>query len=275
MKTEFKPVAMPCNKEQFEEMRPTLEKGGLEIYKIESFDEYPCITNNYNGSKKRVSNINLEMCADYKRTLIPYNPNEFYKACGIELPKYDLSKLNQDHIQELIKEPNIHEMFVRIGVVKNQLEVGKYYKCNENENLLCFYSGNNQGNNYGFGYNNIFAKGIYFNETNTYYEATPEEVTKRLIEYAKSIGFAKGVKVISVDEQKERVIDDYDAEYIEFEIDYPNSLNFGNITVYKDGIWATIIPQEETYIKIPLSEIKATPNYYELGRLVKNIADNY
>jgi hypothetical protein len=32
--------------------------------------------------------------------------------------QYDLSKLTQEHIQELDKEPNIHEMFVKIGVVK-------------------------------------------------------------------------------------------------------------------------------------------------------------
>jgi transposase len=32
--------------------------------------------------------------------------------------KYDLSKLTPEIVQELIKEPNIHEMFVRIGVVK-------------------------------------------------------------------------------------------------------------------------------------------------------------
>jgi hypothetical protein len=36
-----------------------------------------------------------------------------------------------------------------------------------------------------------------------------------------------------------------------------------------------VVKVEETYIKIPLSEIKATPNYYELGALVMSIANKY
>jgi len=118
MKIEFKPVAMPCTKEQFEEIRPTLEKGGCSIVRIDDFDKYQYIVNTAYGDDKSITNVNEVFAVKYSRTLIPYNPNEFYRACGIELPKYDLSKLTQDHIQELIKEPNIHEMFVKIGVVK-------------------------------------------------------------------------------------------------------------------------------------------------------------
>jgi hypothetical protein len=32
--------------------------------------------------------------------------------------KYDLTKIDEELIRELDKEPNIHEMFVKIGVVK-------------------------------------------------------------------------------------------------------------------------------------------------------------
>jgi len=120
MKTEFKAVAMPCTKEQFEEMRPTLEKEGCEVSDIDDFSKYKYLTNNFNSIDMQLGSVDKDMATKRGRSLIPYNPNEFYKACGIEVPKYDLSKLTRDHIQELIKEPNIHEMFVRIGVVKKE-----------------------------------------------------------------------------------------------------------------------------------------------------------
>jgi hypothetical protein len=45
-------------------------------------------------------------------------------------------------------------------------------------------------------------------------------------------------------------------------------------TLINNGVWATIIPQEETYIKVPLSIITLTESNKKLGKIVKNLAKN-
>jgi hypothetical protein len=191
--------------------------------------------------------------------------------------EFDLSKLTQEHIQELDKEPNIHEMFVRIGVVKNQLEVGKWYK---RKNALCFYLSDES--QYGIHNDGTWIKDAKWlcdgviRDSELWIEATPEEVTKRLIEYAKSIGFVKGAKFKSVEPNiyGESVIE-FGNISCEFYFDKFNIYNSCG-WVFKDGIWAELIsepiPQEETYIKIPLSEIKATKTDAELVDLVRSIS---
>jgi hypothetical protein len=190
--------------------------------------------------------------------------------------EYDLSKLTQEHIQELIKEPNIHEMFVRIGVVKSHLEVGKWY------NIFCdafhylFYITkieNGQVFGYGLDEKNTFyeeASLCRLDDILNHYEATPEEVEKRLIEYAKE-KYPKGSKVKHpLSEREFGFVDNIDCNDIENYIIVSDrfSPNGTSTILFENGVWSDILPQEETYIKIPLSEIKATPNYYELGALV-------
>lgn len=185
----------------------------------------------------------------------------------ISYKKYDLSKLTQEHIQELIKEPNIHEMFVRIGVVKNEIPYGVWVLDDNFPKwmLLC-----NKENAYGFNgegdWININSH-INPNLCNRHRIATPEEVTKRLIEYAKETYKGKTAKCLH------RCLDfDYEKHYKSFRYDgfalrYEDNSGVGCLFEANSGKWSEPI-QPETYIKIPLSEIKATPNYYSLGALV-------
>jgi hypothetical protein len=198
--------------------------------------------------------------------------------------QYDLSKLTPEIVQELDKEPNIHEMFVRIGVVKNQLEVGKWYKSTLIEDVFIFLKDKEKGR-YGFdsnGWYNVDDSNEFITMDDRWIVATPEEVTKRLIEYAKSIGMVKGAKIIDIYNGKTKTdtviisSNKFDYEGVPFgEYQGKMALRDSNGSIlFINGIWATII-KEETYIKIPLSEIKATPNYYELGALVMSIANKY
>jgi len=189
--------------------------------------------------------------------------------------KYDLSKLTQDHIQELIKEPNIHEMFVRIGVVKNEIPFGSWVVDYKYPKWMLKYE---EEKSYGFdgdgNWNIINQKGNP-NYCERHRIATPEEVTKRLIEYAKGIGMVKGAKI------KRLLSVNCGSTIGDSKTITDNSFYMSNGHLFSEnlmlfcgdnGEWATIIQQEETYIKIPLSEIKATPNDCELGKLVRQIA---
>jgi len=286
MKTEFKPVAMPCTKEQFEEMRPTLEKGGCEVSGIDDFSKYKYLTNNFNSIDMQLGSVDKDMATKRGRALIPYNPTEFYKACGIELPKYDLSKLTQDHIQELIKEPNIHEMFVRIGVVKNEIPFGSWVVNELFKNELIKY---NENEAYGISAHGdwiVDNSGLNPNRDKNNRIATTEEVEKRLTEYAESIGVKEGAIIKNPINGLKGIVCsgfkmffDRDGDFVINKVkDHKDNYfhdGLGDYTLLSaKGQWCEVV-KEETYIKIPLSEIKATPNYYELGRLVKNIADNY
>lgn len=85
--------------------------------------------------------------------------------------------------------------------------------------------------------------------------ATPEQVESALIEEAKRRGFKEGVKIKAVDRDGVvDIIDFYDSEHIDYEIDYHNSLNYGNKTIYKEGKWAEIIEQPKT--KLTIEEIE-------------------
>jgi len=271
MKTEFKAVAMPCTKEQFEEMLPTLEKGGCNIKLISNFFVCGYLTNNGGGLTKTITNITETSVTHYNRTPIPYSPNEFYKACGIELPKYDLSKLTPEIVEELIKEPNIHEMFVRIGVVKNEIPFGSWVVNELFKNELIKY---NENEVYGIGAEGrwiVGNSGLNPNRDKNNRIATPEEVTKRLIEYAKETYKSKTAKCLHgcLEFNFEKHSDSFwfDGSCLR----YKSSTRVGCILDLDMGKWSEPI-HPETYIKIPLSEIKATPNDCDLGKLVRQIA---
>jgi hypothetical protein len=161
--------------------------------------------------------------------------------------QYDLSKLTPEIVQELDKEPNIHEMFVRIGVVKNEIPFGSWVVDTEDDKWLMKYE---SGLRYGLdGAGKWFYDRMQYEIQSNDRIATPEEVEKRLIEYAKSIGFVEGVKF--KDLKLDQIVV-FDSSYSSVYYDSSNELWYGGYCIMKDGIWATII-KEETYIKIPLS----------------------
>jgi hypothetical protein len=100
---------------------------------------------------------------------------------------------------------------------------------------------------------------------------TPQEVETALKNEAVKRGFVKGVTHTIVDGTKHIISEDNRFGFDENR----NSLLFNNWCIFKEGVWATIIPQEETYIKIPLSIITLTESNKKLGALVRSISENY
>lgn len=83
-KTKFAPCSMPCTEQQWQELKPYLDKYGV-IYKdIDSFKKHPIIANNLSDKAYTISNVLSEARNMNNRT---YNPEFsipfFLKNCGV------------------------------------------------------------------------------------------------------------------------------------------------------------------------------------------------
>jgi len=113
---------------------------------------------------------------------------------------------------------------------------------------------------------------LKYEHNGKFIKSTEKEVFEALKNEAVKRGFKNGnYKCLDLPEHTDlNVVDCYFLEY--------NKLWHGKIgwanCIFDNGQWATIIPKE-TYIKIPLSEIKNNPNDSELGELVRRISENY
>lgn len=78
-------IAMLCNKEQFEAIKPKLEKSKIEIKNISgNFGRYCYLVNNYMG-KRSVSNVSVLWIDEFNRIVHEqWNEKLFLEACGIE-----------------------------------------------------------------------------------------------------------------------------------------------------------------------------------------------
>jgi hypothetical protein len=189
-------------------------------------------------------------------------------------PNIDLSKLTTDHIIELCKDENIKEFMINNGVLKNELEVGKWYKI-KNKNILFIKL---ESGFYGF-LNGVEKKLNWEWVYNSYYElATPQEVETALKNEAVK-NYKMGDKIEPIENLyyggSKMIIDNLNFKY-----NFEDNLLFVEdekgyaVFVFNKGVWAEII-KEETYIKIPLSVITLTESDKKLGRLVRTIAENY
>ena len=84
-KLTFTPIAMKCNQEQFEDVKPLLERGGCVITSVDNFNYYDYLTNNYTGNKNDISNLNKKYIDIVKRDIYhEWDKKIFLNACGIE-----------------------------------------------------------------------------------------------------------------------------------------------------------------------------------------------
>jgi hypothetical protein len=183
----------------------------------------------------------------------------------------DLSKLTTDHIIELCKEPNIKEFMINNGVVKNELEVGKWYK-SEKTGLWFIEEIINKEREKSFGIGKL---GNFFSsreryQSGDYIPATPQEVETALKNEAVKRGFVYGIKYESPQSKIPNTCNGRFRFDSEINVFYSNG-----VAVFMDGVWAEIITQEETYIKVPLSIITLTDSNKKLGALVRSISENY
>jgi hypothetical protein len=90
-RTQFRPISMKCNQEQFDEIRPILEKARINIQDVYDFNNFNYLTNNYAGEGLIVTNIKEECADDYNRNVYPkWNKEVFLNACGIAINLYDV-----------------------------------------------------------------------------------------------------------------------------------------------------------------------------------------
>ena len=108
MKNEFTPIAMKCNQEQFDAIKPILEKHGMKIVSISPFDEYPYLTNDLGNRQGLISNVGNYAKNSYNRTVYEqWNQDVFLKACGIETNQNTEMKTYLTKISDLKK---IHDV---------------------------------------------------------------------------------------------------------------------------------------------------------------------
>ena len=164
-------------------------------------------------------------------------------------------------------------------VFKTELEVGKWYKMKGNTHFLCNFNGNigNNGNSYGF---NLIGEwmdnSMYFHNSDTYIEATPEEVSAALINEAKKRGFKNGVTILRGDwysgfSAPKVTIEKEEEQHRTSGFEFRNDTLFlDGYIIFYSGNWAEIIPQEKTVVpmakalKIIAKKMKVSPENIEI-----------
>jgi hypothetical protein len=79
----FISITMKCNQEQFDKIKPILEKNELLIYNIADFGTYKYLVNDYMGSSC-ISNVSRTIGRVSSLCFEEWNQNKFLECCGIE-----------------------------------------------------------------------------------------------------------------------------------------------------------------------------------------------
>lgn len=185
-------------------------------------------------------------------------------------PEINLSKITPDLIRELNKDPNIHDILVKEGVVKPRIEFGNWIVDRSEPKWMVFY-----GDGFFYGFN---SKGEWFKKDFTCRLdgneelATPTEVIERLKAEAVKRGFVEGVRIdrSKMPYNNSSIIIDDGSPFNGFYFQ-DNRLELNGCAVYENGIWSTIINEPKpAYIQVPISEIDNLSSK-KLGKLVKKI----
>lgn len=88
VKPEFRPIAMKCNQEQFNAIKPILKENGLKIQTFSEFGDEEYLVNNLDGCKGDISKVESFISHHYSRTVFEeWNQNIFLEYCGIKTEK--------------------------------------------------------------------------------------------------------------------------------------------------------------------------------------------
>jgi hypothetical protein len=231
MKTEFKPIAMRCTEQQFNELKPRLEEYGLEYDDVDDFEMMPYLVNFRWKQKNNITNYLFKDCRDFE-IIETFNADLFLQCCGVELEEtFTLTK------SEIIKnkDKTLKEMF------KGVFEVEKFTgwaktKLEGNEKWLVYFENNIM--KYGFDANGkyyIHANGLETFDIEFDYQATKEEVKTALVNECKKRGYKEGDDVGNFNGHEEELILSNNYEFL-------NGLFFmGGTCIFEKGNWATII----------------------------------
>ena len=241
MKKQFTPIAMKCNKEQFEAIKPKLK--GIKIGCIYNFNKWNYLVNNEDGYSFVVCNTAKSGSKRYDREVHEtWNERIFLNACGIE------KKEHFEITKETILKYKMKDEFPEVFDVK--LDVGKWYK--NDQNAIFFTCNVNDKKPYGYG----IAAGKVFVEDDNFaawsvsglklateqevFEALKNEAVKRYKkgDYINGL-YSKKVKTLTFEStgigQDKVHIDWYYCVWM-------NTGNGRNEKVFDSGTWAKIIP---------------------------------
>jgi len=236
MKEKFTPIAMKCNQEQFNSIKPKLEKARLEINRIDDFYTFEYLTNNFCG-KLLISNLsNKDACFEKLHNVVcqTWNESVFLEACGIEIEEpYTITK---EQILQLESNPLlVRELFP--NAFKEELESGKWYKYTDSKIHLVYFT--DLVNMYGYGFDcNGWQKHTKWLK-NTLVLAAETEVSEAFINEAKKRGFVKGAKFISARYLHRKVSNNG----LLFFNEDNNTLTLDGNYIFYNGIWAEIVKE--------------------------------
>lgn len=252
MKTQFTPIAMRFNKENWESIKDKIEAAGIghNVWAIGSTSCY--LANNWQDDNSlfignhSFDHSNIELVDKVYET---WDEAIFLRACGIEPEVYTVPK---EFILEGHKaacstwkakiEAQFPELFPKVD-----LKVNKWYKVKtkgyDKEALICFDNDKLEFN-YGFNHIGVFSKNFRnlkecLSDDNQEVEpATDEEVKTALIAEAKKRGYKEGVNIKNL--LANSIVNCVGKSFL-----YQNNeLWFSCIgCIFKDGKWAEIIPE--------------------------------
>ena len=233
MKKQFTPIAMLCNKEQFEAIKPKLK--GIVINSVNRFNYYPYLTNT-DGNSDTINNITKKgfgyLWRRFENIYETWNERIFLEACGIETEEtFEITK-------ETIIKYKMKDEFPEVFEVK--LEVGKWYK-RPHGKALFFIVGDPKITPfevYGF---DMEGSWMNLEKARTFpdfeIEATEQEVFEALKNEAVKRGFKDGVYFNSVISN-----DVFKFNEIYFRGDNSIVWSKGCGVIFDNGKWAKIIP---------------------------------
>lgn len=178
-----KAIAMKCNQEQFDTIKPKLKY--LTIKYMEPFDEVPYLINNLSGINGLISNTAKHKAKDYNRTVFEtWNEKVFLEACGIEVEEtFVITREQIIDIAECSNSENKLRLLFPSAFEpeKKELVVGVWYRRKDFGNFkFCFNGSYGQMSQYGFDRNGDWSKQLGIYEDKEYIEATQQEVEEAL-----------------------------------------------------------------------------------------------
>jgi len=188
-----RPIAMKCNQEQFESIKPKLENAELRNSVESSFEEYPYLTSPLDGKNNFSNHDKTTMNTNKREIHETWNERMFLEACGIEFKEtYKITK-------EQILKYNMKDEFP--SVFKEELQKGFWYKSLENKNQLIFiidFLDVQHIRGYGFDTRGNWTKddcrsSFGLPSDGSFRKATPQEIQQALEKEWKLLGGGVGV----------------------------------------------------------------------------------
>lgn len=236
----FKKIAMRCNQKQFDKIKPKLE-GVIKFNTVfTDFEKkYPYLTNFY-GDQKMGLGWRDNLLITSEEIYEQWDEKVFLEACGIETkPNYQITK-------ETILKYNMKDEFPDVFEVK--LEVGKWYKSDIGGLWFIEEFKDNGNTQTSFGINKYgdWQDRSYTRNSEGLIEATRQEVETALKnEAVKRYKVGDYIKLFSGNfgNLKKDGIDINKVSDKKFTVNINLKYVYcGNLVLYRDGIWAEIIP---------------------------------